>query len=105
MEDTDLDVIYGVNRISGRCNIEKDMYLFLSFLYSKGWKSFIDGKSVPVFKADTSFMALNVPKGEHTILMKYSTPLYKEGLFVSVLCVIVYVLLGFIHCRVRGRAH
>ena len=87
----DLQYDYDVNKLYGSAKAGQDEYLFLSFLYSPGWTAFVDGEKVPVYKADGSFIAIPVPKGEHVFELRYRTPLILEGLFVTVSSVIVLI--------------
>lgn len=39
-----------------------------------GWKARLDGKSVPVLKADGAFLGVAVPAGEHELILEYDKP-------------------------------
>jgi hypothetical protein len=44
-----------------------DGYLRISEVYYPGWEVKVDGKSVDVYKADLSWMAITITKGSHTV--------------------------------------
>ncbi len=68
--------------------------LFLSEVYyPAGWKAFIDGKELEIYRANHSFRAFVVPKGEHTIEMKYHSKGFEQGKMYSTITNYVVVLL------------
>jgi len=46
-------------------------YLVLSDTWVPGWKATLDGRDVPVIRADFAFRAVKVPPGEHEVRMDY----------------------------------
>lgn len=48
-----------------------DAILFLSDVYYPGWVAYIDHTKVPLYRANYTFRGVIVPKGEHTVVMKY----------------------------------
>ncbi len=51
-----------------------------------GWKAFLDGKEVPLYKADLLFMALPVEKpGRHTLLVEYAPAGASLSFFLALL--------------------
>lgn len=45
--------------------------LFLSDVYDPGWQVWVDGVKSELYRADFAFRAVSVPKGTHTIRMRY----------------------------------
>ena len=67
-----LNVTYRDNdNIKGIINEDSDGFLLINLPYSNNWKCYCDDKEIDVVKADYSFMAVYIPKGEHEVRFKY----------------------------------
>ncbi len=76
-------VKYDENSLQGDIHAKKAGMLFLSVPYSKGWHLKVDGKDAEFEQVNGTFIGVRVPKGNHEISMKYTTPYFKESLTVS----------------------
>jgi hypothetical protein len=61
--------------------------------YDPGWLAMVDGKTVPILRADYLFMALQVPEGKHQVTIFYQPPGYKTGVVLSIAGMVLW--LGF----------
>lgn len=86
------DDTYSTDRITGRINAGEKEILLLQMPFSKGWRAFVDGNRTPLYQADTMFTALILDKGEHDILLKYSTPGLKTGIVLSLIGILLFLL-------------
>ena len=60
------------NCIKGTVDTRKGGLLYLSILYNAGWKVFVDGEEADtVYRVNTAFMGVEVPEGQHDIVLKY----------------------------------
>ncbi|MBZ4399242.1 YfhO family protein [Myxococcus sp. AS-1-15] len=50
-----------------------------------GWSATLDGASVPILPANVAVRAVEVPAGEHLVVMRYRTPGLVPGLWVGAL--------------------
>jgi hypothetical protein len=57
------------------------------------WKAYVDGKAVPLFRANLGFQALTVPGGAHAVKLRYVDGPFYVGLCISVLAIITCVIL------------
>jgi len=50
---------------------ETERILFIGNIFHRNWKAYIDGKAVPIFRINYVFIGTVVPKGEHTVQLRY----------------------------------
>ncbi len=79
------NLVVGRNSVAGLINAPQDVILGLAIPYSAGWHATIDGVRAEPRRANSMFMALKVPAGEHIIGLYYITPGLKAGLMLSAL--------------------
>ena len=68
-----VDIVrYGIQDLELATSTGGNNLLFLSeTYYPVGWKAFLDGKEIPIYRANYLFRALVVPAGQHKIEMKF----------------------------------
>ncbi len=103
-EDHLEDVKLETNTIRGSIDLEKEKYLLLSVLYSKGWKAYVDGQEAEVLKANEHHVALKLSSGHHDIVLTYSTPGIKAGIAVSVFGIVLFTAVCVMRKRKRNDA-
>lgn len=84
------DVKTGNNIVTGNIELDTDKYLCLTIPYSKGWKVYVDGVKDKLYNANGQYMAVYLTSGKHDIRLEYSTPLLKEGAYVSLIGIIMF---------------
>ena len=57
--------------------------LLFSIVWDKGWKAYLDGKETEIGLAYQSLMYLDVPSGEHEVVLEYEAPYLKIGMEIS----------------------
>lgn len=63
---------YGDENIYLNVNATGNNFLFLGDTYvGKGWKAYVDGNEVPIYRANHNFRGVIVPKGNHKIHFEY----------------------------------
>lgn len=101
-EETLENVKYGGGGVTGTLSVSKDKFLCLSIPYMDGWKAYVDGKKVKLYRANTAFMGVEIPEGEHWIELRYQIPGLTVGLLMSgagVICLIAIIVFP----RIMGR--
>ncbi len=83
----------GTNFISGNISVDENKVLCLSMPYSFGWKCFVDGRKVPVYKINFMLSGIYLEKGIHELQFIYSTPFLKIGFLISIFAFIILVIL------------
>ena len=81
------------DRVEGTIRAEKAGNLILAIPSDEGWSVTVDGKETESGKFLGAFLSVPLEAGEHTIVLSYETPLFYEGLTVSLICAAILVLL------------
>ncbi|MBI2032209.1 MAG: YfhO family protein [Candidatus Levybacteria bacterium] len=66
-----------------------DSLLFISDNYYPGWKAFVDGEEERIYRADFSFRAVEIPKGEHIVSFLFEPISFRWGAFISIVSVLI----------------
>ena len=60
-------------------------FLVLRDTYYPGWRAFVDGHEVHIWRTDYLFRGVEVPAGEHTIRFEFSPLSFRVGLVISII--------------------
>lgn len=85
MNKTKGDYIYGEIEVSD------DGYFVSTIPYDKGFKVFLNKEKVSIEKINQTFLGFPIKKGNYEIIIKYESPLFKEGLLMSGVSFIGYI--------------
>ncbi|HVP58383.1 MAG TPA: YfhO family protein, partial [bacterium] len=66
-----------------KVNAAASGYLVVSDVFYPGWRAFLDGREVPLLRADYAFRAVAVDAGPHVIKMTYKPLYFTLGLLFS----------------------
>ncbi len=69
-------------------------YLVLMDTLYPGWEATVDGRPVPILRANYAFRALALEAGEHRIVFRYAPASFRWGLRISGLALLTLVLLA-----------
>ena len=73
-----------------KANASGRNFLFISEIYyPAGWTATIDGKETPIIKSNYAFRGIVVPKGSHTIEMKFRSAGFEKGKTLSIILNII----------------
>jgi len=76
---------------------EKNGIFWMSELWYPAWKAYVDGKPTELMRANSSFRAIALEAGSHTIELRYESATFKTGALISgitaVACIFVLFLL------------
>ena len=79
------------NVIEGSVDVKEDGYFKLSIPYDKGFEVYVDGEKTPYEVVNKSFIGFDISKGSHNIKIVYTSPLFKEGLVISCVGLVLFV--------------
>lgn len=71
-------------------------WLFLGDTWYQGWTAEIDGRPVPILRANGAFRALRVPAGRHRAVFRYRPASVTAGLWVSGLSLLLLLPLALV---------
>jgi hypothetical protein len=78
-------ITYKPNDIKLLVSSKANTLLFLSDSYNKGWKASVDGKIVPILRADYAFRAIGIESGEHVVKFWYDPWSFKLGVYLAIM--------------------
>lgn len=81
--DTLHDLTISDDSVSGTITLSAPQYLCLAIPYSAGWQAYVDGAPARLYQANVHDMALALPAGEHTVELRYRTPYFHLGAYLS----------------------
>ncbi len=96
-------VSYQPQRVVIQTNTSGNTLLFLSDAYYPSWQATVDGKEVPILRADVALRAVAIPGGVHTIVFRFVSHAVSIGLWImlgTILAGLVY--LGYIYKLVKS---
>lgn len=76
---------YSLNRIDMDVTTARNGILVLSEIQYPSWKATVDGREVPLYRADYALRAIPVEKGSHRVSCYFSPDVFKKGLALSLL--------------------
>jgi uncharacterized membrane protein YfhO len=103
-EDHLEDMVMDNDRIKGKISVSEDKYMLLSIPYAEGWEIFVDGEKTEILRANETYMAVRLEKGEHVIEMKYHTPLLKTSALISFASCLAFILFAMKNKKERNRS-
>jgi uncharacterized membrane protein YfhO len=78
---------------------DREGFLYWADGHDKNWHAYINGKEVSIYRANINFKAIRLPKGTNNIKFIYNPFLFKAGLFVFYVTLIICLLATLI---IRG---
>lgn len=82
-----------------------NLAVFSEIYYPKGWSATIDGKEVPILRANYVLRALTIPEGKHTVEFTFAPKAYAIGNKITLASswIMILVLLGSVGWSLRKR--
>jgi hypothetical protein len=97
-------VEYTPNRVRVRTTAGPAGYLVLADVWYPGWRCTVDGREVPLYRADYLFRAVELPEGAHEIAFTFEPASYRVGRVVSAAALVVVLGLLLLGAVRRGSA-
>lgn len=84
----------GSARIELMARLPEKGVLLVFNSFERGWRALVDGKSVPLLRADSAFLGLRLDRGVHRVRLFYRPPGLLEGLGLAMSGALGCVLLA-----------
>ncbi len=91
--------------LRGEVSVTQDKILCIALPWMDGWSAYLDGEEVPLYRANTAFMAIEVPSGTHTVELCYWLPGLTVGLLLSGFGVISLLVLIYTNRKRERNEH
>ncbi|MBQ8541531.1 MAG: YfhO family protein [Clostridia bacterium] len=82
---------YKARKIKGRINALEDGYFYTSIPYERGWRLFVDGTEAEIEPFEGAMIGVKLPKGEHSIVLRYTPFGFGIGVVISIAALLVAV--------------
>lgn len=84
---------YRPNKLTynSKSSVDKTL-VFSEIYYPYGWVARVDGKPVDIFRVNYVLRAINLPAGEHNIVLSFEPQSVKKGNIVSIVCLLIMLL-------------
>jgi hypothetical protein len=83
---------YRANRVEIVVETSYDGLLVLTDTYESGWQATVDGKEAKIYRANYTFRAVYVPKGNHHVIFTYQPTSLILGLRVTYIAIALWFL-------------
>ena len=88
---------YDVNSIKVRTKFSTKKFMVFNNSYHSGWRAFINGQQVPVYRANVAFKGVWVPPGENIVYMRFlSLSRYWFNVLLMVIFNVVFYVLVYL---------
>ena len=97
LKEQEVSVTTKSNTVTVDYHADRDSSLFFTIPYDKGWTASVNGKKVPLKRAQNGFMKLDVGRGAGRVTLSFIPRGLKEGTVAFILGIVLF----FFYDRVR----
>jgi uncharacterized membrane protein YfhO len=76
-------VRYEAERVEITIDVAQQSLLVLSDAFYPGWTATIDGAATAIYPTNALFRGVVVPPGKHTVIFRFTPPLWRQGALLS----------------------
>lgn len=91
------------NKVEVEFSSQNPASLLLTLPYDKGWTASIDGKKVPILKAQNGFMKLDVEPGQRQAVLTFIPHGFYLGLGISTIAICFFIFYNYLFNRHKNR--
>jgi len=96
---------YKANQVIIEAEVDGPRFLVLSDSYYPGWKAYVDGEEVKIYRADYVLRAVRLEPGKHIVKFIYDPFSFKIGAIITLLTILILLTLHLrscFKCKVKG---
>lgn len=79
--------------LKGSAALTQNGYFVTSLPYRQGYEAYVDGKKTDLENVNDGFVGFPLTAGEHEIIIYFSPPGKNAGMFLSLLCLLLFFIL------------
>ena len=83
---------FDYDRVTARAATPDTAFLIFSEVFYKDWHASIDGREVPIVQTDYVLRGIEVPPGEHEIVMEYRSPIFSTAYYGARILLVIVLL-------------
>jgi len=90
---------YSPNKLTYQYNSNSSrVALFSEIYYPAGWRAYVDGEELPIFRANYTLRGLKLPAGSHTVEFEFKPESFTKGELYSRIAsgILILLLLGVV---------
>jgi len=104
LADEQLEVTsYDSTHLNGTIVVKESGIMLLTVPYSEGWSATVDGEEAEIVAINDALMGIRLDPGTHDICLTYRPHLFKEGLAISIVSILVIIAASVIPAVVSSR--
>ena len=88
---------YGTESLNVMIDSTGEGWFYINDVWYPGWRAWVSGEEVPVYRANGTFRAVRVPSGQHTVVMRYESAYLGLGIWIAG---ITWLVIGGVGLRV-----
>lgn len=85
-----LSSVYNEQSVMAHVEASAPAILVLTDTWYPGWRARVDGKEVPIYRANYTFRAIVMPEGTHEVIFSYEPRSLRVGLLISIASLIAW---------------
>ncbi len=91
----------GQDWVSVDATMTRPGYLVLTDTHYPGWRATVDGQPAEILEANHAFRAVQLDRGEHTVLFEYESLSFRLGAWITLVALVVLAAIPIISGRFR----
>lgn len=92
---------YQPNRVSINTLLKSEGFLVLTDNFYPGWKCYVDSKETRIHRANYTFRAVHLNKGQHSVEFVYNPKTFKFGLYLTCFGILLVFIISIVRISLK----